>query len=227
MAYDLFIGDRLFSSWSLRGWLMLEMFNLPHRVHLTGLYSGTLREDLAHLAPARQVPVLRTPQGDVVAESLAMAETLAERHPDAGLWPQGARLRARARWLCAEMATGFPALRADCPMQLKEINSGFKPSDAVRQDIARIEVIWEAARALARQPEGWLLGDYCLTDVFYTPVAARIIGYDLHVSEAARAYCLHLLRVPAVQKWREAGLEVAYDPYPYQTFPPLSPWPVT
>jgi glutathione S-transferase len=225
MTYDLFIGDRLFSSWSLRGWLMLEMFDLPHKVHLTGLYSGTLQDDLAPLAPARLVPVLRTPQGDVIAESLAIAETLAERHPDAGLWPRDARLRARARWLCVEMATGFAALRSDCPMQLKEINGGFQPSDAVCQDLARVEEIWNAARTLARQPDGWLLGDYSLADVFYTPVAARIIGYHLPVSEAARAYCMRLLQVSAFRTWRAAGLKVAYTPYPYPTFPPLLPWP--
>ena len=87
MTYDLYIGDRTFSSWSLRGWLMLEKFGLPYRAHLVGLYSGTMAQDLAPLAPTRLVPALRLPDGTVVGETLAMAETLAERHPDAGLWP--------------------------------------------------------------------------------------------------------------------------------------------
>jgi glutathione S-transferase len=87
MTYTLYIGDRLFSSWSLRGWLMLEKFNIPHSVKLVGLYSGTMAKDMAHLAPARLVPTLVTPEGTVVGESLAMAETLAEENPDAGLWP--------------------------------------------------------------------------------------------------------------------------------------------
>ena len=82
MTYDLFIGDRTFSSWSLRAGLMMAQFDLPHRIHMVGLYSGTMAKDLAPLAPARLVPVLRTPEGDVIGESLAIAETLAERHPE-------------------------------------------------------------------------------------------------------------------------------------------------
>ena len=99
MTYDLYIGDRTFSSWSLRGWLMMEKFNLPYRAHLVGLYSGTMAADLAALAPVRLVPAMRTPDGTVVGESLAMAETLAERHPDAAMWPADPAARATARWL--------------------------------------------------------------------------------------------------------------------------------
>ena len=107
MAYEIYIGDRMFSSWSLRGWLMLEKFSLPHTVHLVGLYSGTMAQEMAHLAPARLVPALRTPEGTVVGESLAIAETLAEQNPDAGLWPADPAQRAAARWLAAEMVAGF------------------------------------------------------------------------------------------------------------------------
>ncbi len=226
MTYDLFIGDRLFSSWSLRGWLMFDMFDLPHRVHLTGLYSGSFAEDLAPFAPAKLVPVVRTPQDEIIGESLAIAETLAERHPDAGLWPQDAHLRARARWLCAEMVGGFADLRRECPMQLKEVFAGFKPSAQVLADIARIEEIWSAARAMRPENSPWILGTYSLADVFYTPVAARIIGYNLEVTPAARGYCMSLLSLPSVQSWRKQGLEVTYDTFPYPTYPPLQPWPV-
>ena len=226
MTYDLYIGDRLFSSWSLRGWLMLEAFGLSHRVHLTGLYSNTFRQDLAPLAPARLVPVLKTPTGEVIGESLAIAETLAERHPTAGLWPVDPVLRARARWLCAEMASGFADLRRDCPMQLQAVHSGFQPSAAVRQDLDRVEEIWQSARTLSSENTEWIFGDYSLADVFYTPVAARIIGYDLEVSDAARAYCLALLSTPAVKHWRAQGLEITYDPFPYPTYPPFKAWPL-
>lgn len=226
MTYDLFIGDRLFSSWSMRGWLMLDMFDLPYRVHVTGLYSGTFKDDLAPLAPAKLVPVLRTPEGEVIGESLAIAETLAERHPQAGLWPTNASLRARARWLCAEMVGGFSNLRQDCPMQLKEINSGFTPSQGVLDDVARVETIWQGARQMSGSKDGWLLGEYSLADVFYAPVAARIIGYNLDVSEQAHAYCLKTLSLPSVQHWRAEGLKIDYEPYPYPTYAPLRIWPV-
>ena len=84
MTYDLFIGDRTFSSWSLRGWLMFAKFGIPVNTHLVGLYSGTMAQDLAELAPARLGPVMRDASGIVIGDSLAMAETWAERHPDAG-----------------------------------------------------------------------------------------------------------------------------------------------
>jgi len=185
--YDLIIGDRLFSSWSLRGWLMLVKFGLPYRVELAGLYTGTLAEDLAPYAPARLVPVMRTPEGTVVGETMAMAETLAERHPEAGLWPADPAARAMARWLVSEMHAGFSALRNDCPMQLLKVYQGFEPSDAVKADLARLEALWSMARSAHGTDSPWLFGAYSLADVFYAPVAARITGFDLPVSAEASA----------------------------------------
>jgi len=224
MTYDLYIGDRMYSSWSLRGWLMLEKFALPHRVHMIGLYSGNMAKDMAHLAPARLVPALRTPEGTVVGETLAMGETLAERHPKAGLWPDDPALRATARWLCAEMASGFGGLRSECAMQFGHIWQGFAVSDAVNTDLARIETLWTHARALSGNDQGWLFGKYSLADVFYTPVAARIIGYDLPVSSAARTYCLALLRDPAVLHWQKLAQQMSYDPDPYALDLPKRAW---
>lgn len=226
MTYDLFIGDRLFSSWSMRGWLMLEKFGLPYRSHMIGLYSGTMAEDMKALAPARLVPALRLPDGTVIGESLAMAETLAERHPEAGLWPEGSAARATARWLCAEMVAGFNALRGECPMQLKQGWRGFTPSSETLTDLNRIETLWAHARAVSGAETGPLFGVYSLADVFYTPVAARIIGYGLPVSDANRAYCLELLADTPVRQWRAMGLTVTYDPCPYALDLPSQPWPI-
>jgi len=225
MTYDLFIGDRLFSSWSLRGWLMFEKFGVPCNTHMIGLYSGTMAQDMSTLAPARLVPAVRTPDGTVIGESMAIAETLAERHPTAGFWPADAAQRATARWLCAEMTSGFGALRDACPMQLKHVFQGFEPSGAVAADLARIEALWDHARAVSGSQSGWLFGDYSLADVFYTPVAARIVGYDLPVSGPARAYCDALLSDPAVLAWRDEALKITYDPFPYTQDLPVSAWP--
>lgn len=159
MEYELYIGDRMFSSWSLRGWLMLEKFGLPFRTQMVGLYSGTFQADMAVLSPARLVPALRTPEGHVIGESLAIAETLAERHPEAGLWPSDPAMRMRARWLCAEMASGFSALRSACPMQLAHVNAGFVPSEAVKVDVARIELLWGGAQDMAGTDDKWLFGE--------------------------------------------------------------------
>lgn len=224
MTYDIYIGDRTFSSWSLRGWLMMEKFNLPHRTHMIGLYSGTMADDMAPLAPARLVPALKRPDGTVVGETLAMAETLAEDNPNAGMWPAGSAARATARWLCVEMLGGFSALRGDCPMQLNHVYEGFSPSEAVRSDLARIEALW--AHAATFKTDGdWLFGSYSLADVFYAPVCARIIGYDLPVSDATGAYCMRTLRDPAFQNWRTEGQKTKYDPDPYPMNLPTKAWP--
>ncbi len=226
MTYDLFIGDRLFSSWSLRGWLMLEKFGLPYRSHMVGLYSGSMAADMEPLAPARLVPALRLPDGTIVGESLAMAETLAERHPDAGLWPTDPAARATARWLCAEMVAGFGALRGECPMQLAHVWNGFSPSADTVSDIARIEALWAHARSISGASDGPVFGAYSLVDVFYTPVAARIVGYGLPISSDNYRYCLGLLSDISVRQWRAMGLAIKYDPFPYPQNLPSIPWPV-
>ncbi|WP_172298791.1 glutathione S-transferase N-terminal domain-containing protein [Pseudoruegeria sp. HB172150] len=225
MTYDLFIGDRAFSSWSLRGWLMFEGFGLPVRTHMVGLYSGTFAEDLAPLAPARLVPVMRTPEGTVIGDTLAMAETLNERHPDSGLWPADPAARGFARWMVAEMHSGFTALRGDCPMQLLYQYQGFQPSDAVLADLDRIETLWSLARSRHGTDTPWLFGPYSLADVFFAPVAARVAGYGLPVSAEARAYVDAQLSDPAFRRWRAMGMTVKYDPVPYAKDMPTGPWP--
>lgn len=225
MTYDLFIGDRAFSSWSMRGWLMLEKFGLEHRTHMVGLYSGTMARDLAPLAPARLVPVLRDASGTVIFDSLAMAETLAERHPNAEHWPEEPAARALARSIVAEMHSGFAALRGDCPMQLLHRLEGFAPSEAVLADLARIETLWSLARSRHGAGGPWLFGRYTLADVFYMPVAARIAGYGLPVGEAAQGYVATCLADVAFRQWRALGLTVRYNPIPYDTGLPRAPWP--
>jgi glutathione S-transferase len=224
MEYDLYIGDRTFSSWSLRGWLMLHKFNLPHRTHLMGLYSGTMAQEMSKLAPARLVPTLRTPEGEVIGESMAIAETLAERHPEIDLWPADPTARIRARWISTEMTTGFGALRGDCAMQLDHVDADFVPSDAVKKDLDRIETLWAHAREKAVDGP-WLFGSYSLADAFYAPICARMVGYNLPVSDAAKSYCMTTLRDPAFQQWRAEGLKVTYDPFPYPPAGRSTPWP--
>ena len=209
----------------MRGWLMFAGFGLPVRTHMVGLYTGTMAEDLASLAPARLVPALRLPDGTVIGESLAIAETLAECHPGTGLWPEDPALRATARWLCAEMTSGFGALRRDCPMQLRHRYRGFAVTEAVRADLERVQTLWSHARELSGGKTPWLFGSYSLADVFYTPVAARIVGYGLPVTPEEAAYCAALLDRREVREWRKDALGVAYDPMPYALDLPSDPWP--
>nr|WP_321507334.1 glutathione S-transferase [uncultured Celeribacter sp.] len=223
--YDLFIGDKAFSSWSLRGWLLFEKFDIPVTCHMTGLYTGSLAADLAPLAPARFVPTARTPEGWVIGESIALAETLAERHPDRQLWPADPAARIYARWLVAEMHAGFTALRGACPMQLFHVYQGFAVSEAVKADLARLETVLTHAFDHFAGDGPWLFGTYSVVDAFYAPVAARIIGYGLPVSERLRCYVYAHLADPAFQAWRTDGIRANYDPMPYALDLPTADWP--
>ena len=225
MTYELYIGDRTFSSWSLRGWLMLEKFGLPYRAHMVGLYSGTMQDDLAHLTPARTVPVMQAPAGQVLTDSLAMAETLVETHPDTALYPSDPAARALARSITAEMHSGFGAIRAACPMMLSFCWEGFEVSQAVRDDLQRIEDLWSLARSRHGADGPWLFGAYSLADVFYAPVAMRITAYGLSVSDQSRAYVDAHLNDPAFVAWRQAAMEEVHDPFPYQQPLARRPWP--
>lgn len=225
MTYQLYIGDRTFSSWSLRGWLMLEKFGLPYQVNMVGLYAGTMKADLAHLAPAKTVPVLQTAEGHVLTDSLAMAETLVERHADVDLYPRDPAARALARSMTAEMHSGFGALRDACPMMIRFGWKGFAPSQAVLDDIKRIELLWDLARARHGANGPWLFGQYSLADVFYAPVAMRIAAYDLPVSDHAKAYVAAHLSDPAFLSWRKEAEQETYEPWPYPSDLPRVPWP--
>lgn len=225
MTCDLFIADRLYSSWSLRGWLLFRAFGLPFNENLVGLYAGTMSEDMKPVAPARLVPAIKTADGTTVGESVAIAETLAELYPDAGLWPSDPAQRATARWLASEMAAGFGALRGDCPMQLLSVYSGFQPSDAVRKDLARLNTLWSHARTMAGTSSGWLFGEISAADVFFAPVAARVVGYNLPVTKMVRVYCDHWLANEHFKEWRKMGLAEAMQHNPYPIDLPKLPWP--
>ena len=170
MTYTLFIQDRAYSSWSLRGHLLLAAFDIPFATRHEFWRSPEYDALRAEIAPARTVPALR---GDdmFVWDSLAVAETLAERHP--GFWPADPAARAAARSLVAEMHSGFGALRADCPMNLRRRWAGFTPSDAVLADVARITALWAWARENFGGEGPYLFGAFSVADAFFTPVASR------------------------------------------------------
>lgn len=224
MRYSLAIGDRGHSSWSLRGWLLFDAFGIPVRVRRAQLYSDELPELLADFDPARTVPALRLPEGGVIWDSLAIAETLHERHPEAGIWPADPGLRALARSLAAEMHSSFGALREQCPMNLRASYADYDPPDPVRADLARIETLWSHALALSGGP--WLCGTYSAADAFFAPVAGRIAGYGLPVGAQAAAYVDALLAHPAFRRWRAMGLVDGPD-QPFYARPNLTkrPWP--
>ena len=206
MTYDLAIGDRAYSSWSLRGWLLFDAFGIPVKTHSARLYTTELATLLKGYFPARTAPTMRTPDGAIVPETLAIAEELASRHPDAGIWPSDPKARSVARVLASEMHAGFTALRGDCPMNLRVSYRAFPPSDAVLADLDRLQVIWKWARDETGATGPWLCGDYCAADAFFAPVAGRIAGYNLPVGPDAAAYVGAHLAHPSFRRWRAMAL---------------------
>lgn len=224
--YELIIGDRLFSSWSMRGYLMLERFGLPYKTRMVGLYAGTMHQEMTDLAPAKTVPTIRTADGRVLSDSIAMAETLAEENPTLGLWPADPAARALARNLVAEMHASFGALRGDCPCMIGFVWKGFAPSQAVQKDVARIEYLWALAKERhGRDDSPWLFGDYSLADAFYAPVAYRFTTYGLATTAASQAYVDAHLSDPAFLAWRSEALTEVHDPFPYDLPLEKGDWP--
>jgi glutathione S-transferase len=224
MTYMLAIGDRAYSSWSLRGWLLFDAFGLPVKTRSARLYTDEFPALLAQFVPARTVPAMRCPDGVVVPDSLAMAEELASRHPEAGLLPSDAKARAVARVLMAEMHAGFVALRNHCPMNLRVSYSDCAAPDAVLADLARLEVLWDWARAQTGHG-AWLFGDYSAADAFFAPVAARIAGYNLPVGAAAQTYVAAHLAHPSFRRWRAMGHADGADQDNYYRDYPRRDWP--
>ena len=225
MTYDLVIGDRGYSSWSLRGWLLLDAFGLPVRTHLARLYTDELPTLLADYFPGKTAPTLRTPEGTVIPETIAIAEELASRHPDAGIWPTDPAARATARVLAAEMHAGFSALRTHCPMNLRLSYSDCAPPDAVLADLARLDTNWAWARAQTGSTGPWLTGAYTAADAFFAPVAGRIAGYNLPMSDAGMAYVQAHLAHSSFRRWRAMGLVDGADQPFYDRDYPRRPWP--
>ncbi len=224
MSYDLIIGDRAYSSWSLRGWLLFDAFDIPVKTHLARLYSDELPNMLRDYPPAKTAPTMRTPEGFVVPETIAIAEELATRHPDARIWPTDPRARSVARVLASEMHAGFTALRSHCPMNLRLSYTDCAPPEPVLADLARLDLIW----AWAKKETGsthWLCGAYSAADAFFAPVAARIATYNLPVSPVAMEYVqAHLTHAP-FRRWRAMGMvDLPDQPFYFRDYP-RRPWP--
>ena len=224
MTYDLVIGDRAYSSWSLRGWLLFDAFGIPVRTLAARLYTDELPALLKQFPPGKTAPTMRTPDGVVVPETIAIAEELASRHPEAGLWPQDSKARAVARVLASEMHAGFTALRSYCPMNLRVSYTDCAPPADVLADLARLEVIWDWARDQTGSTV-WLCGEYSAADAFFAPVAGRIATYNLPVSDRALAYVQAHLAHPSFRRWRAMGLVDGADQEFYRRDYPRRPWP--
>ena len=205
---ELLIGDKLWSTWSMRAWLPMKRTRAPFDETLIRLRAERTNDDArAAGSPNGRVPVLK--DGEVVVwESLAIGEYLAERFPGAGLWPADPTARALGRAAAAEMHSGFASLRGECPMDLK-LKTNVDLSEATHQDIRRIVELWSGL--LRRFGGPFLVGAWSIADAFYSPVATRFRSYGVQLSDfgdqgAAGAYAQRLLGEPEFLAWEAAAL---------------------
>lgn len=202
--FDLYIGNKNYSSWSLRPWLLMKHFGIPFTEHMVSVAGREYNAALKPLAGNARVPCLHD-DGFQVWESIAIAEYLAERHPQ--MWPADSKARARARSVSAEMHAGFGALRTAMPMNLKLKLKGKPAAPAVQRDIDRIVEIWEEARTQFASGDGpWLFGDFSVADAMFAPIVWRLHVYNVPLPPVAAAYRDAMLAHPAMQEWYAAGI---------------------
>jgi glutathione S-transferase len=205
----LVIGNKNYSSWSLRAWLALRQTGIGFEEVLVPLMRPETRAAILAHSPSGKVPLLRLGD-DQVWDSLAIAEYLAERFPAAGLWPTDAGARAVARSVAAEMHAGFMALRRAMPMNLRAHLPGRPRAEDVRADIARIQDIWTSCRSRFGAAGPFLFGGFTIADAFYTPVVGRFRTYDVPLTGICRQYADAVWHTPDMQAWVAAA---AVEPY--------------
>lgn len=203
--FDLYIGNKNYSSWSLRPWLLMKHFGIPFTEHMVSVAGRDYNPALKPLAGNARVPCLHE-DGFQIWESIAIAETLAERYP--AMWPADPKARARARSISAEMHAGFSQLRSAMPMNLKFKLKGKPASPEVQRDIDCIVEIWEDARSKFATADGpWLFGNFSVADAMYAPIVWRLHIYNVPLPKVAVAYRDAMLNHPAMIEWYAAALQ--------------------
>lgn len=202
---QLVIGNKNYSSWSLRPWLLLRQMGLEFEEILIPLFREDSRAKILEHSAAGKVPVLK--EGErVVWDSLAIAEYLAEKYPRMNLWPEDPAARAMARSVSAEMHSGFASLRNECPMNIHRKPTPLELSAPTQADIARIQEIWREARSKYSKLGPFLFGHFSIADAMYAPVVFRFTRYAIEMDDVSRAYAETILGLPAVQEWTQAAM---------------------
>ncbi|MBI2744541.1 MAG: glutathione S-transferase family protein [Burkholderiales bacterium] len=218
------IGNKNYSSWSMRPWVLLRQAGIPFEevlVRFDAFNSGSqFKQTLAGLTPTGKVPVLQD-DALVIWDTLAIAEYLAEQFPEKRLWPADKAARARARSVCAEMHSGFSALRSHCPQNIEASLSEagaliWRDQAAVRADVARLVAMW--SELLQAHGGPLLFGDFSIADAYFAPVCMRLKTYGLPVPPAITAYMERVAALPGVAAWiadakAEADFRAFEEPY--------------
>lgn len=202
--YTLTIGTKDWSSWSLRPYMALRAIGVPFEQDYIPLRRNSTTEEVSKRTPAGRVPVLRIEDGGtslIVWDSLAICETLAERHPEAGLWPADPRLRAQARSYSAEMHSGFADVRDQLTMDFARRLPTPSLRDETRTQIARILQAWTSALSEHGKGGGFLFGRFSIADCMYAPVCSRFVTYGIELPPLAKAYVDRMFALPAMREW--------------------------
>nr|WP_297352882.1 glutathione S-transferase family protein [uncultured Caldimonas sp.] len=208
---QLYIGNKNYSSWSLRPWLLMTHAGIPFeevKLRLSFTEGSEFKNTLKKLAPTGKVPLL-VDDGFVVWDTLAIAEYLADRFPGKQLWPADRRARARARSVCAEMHAGFGALRSNFPMNIEASlphigEEVLKTKPEVARDVERVVDMW--TELLVEHNGPFLFGEFSIADAYYAPVVTRLRTYGVPVLGAVSAYMDRILQLPAMQAWVKDAL---------------------
>lgn len=200
MTFKLFIGNKCFSSWSLRPWIALKHLDLPFEEVLVRLRTPQTAGELAKISPTGQVPVLMH-EGRLVWETLAILEYLADLYPEKRLWPEDREDRAFARCVATEMHSGFRDLRYGWPMNLRRPRAHKVLDEEGETQRARIEAIWRACRDRAVEDGPFLFGHFTAADAMYAPVVTRFDTYGGELDPVTRDYVDAVLATPAMKDW--------------------------
>ncbi len=199
----LVIGNKNYSSWSLRAWLAMKQAGLEFAEVRIALDGATTHEEIRRYSPSGKVPVLI--DGDLkVWESLAICEYIADRFAS-DLWPADAAARAHARSICAEMHAGFQNLRENMPMDCRNRYPGEGMTDGVQAELDRIFAIWGECRPKFGTGGDMLFGKFTIVDAMFAPVIMRFVTYDVKLNSSAKAYVDAILALPAIQEWVAAA----------------------
>jgi glutathione S-transferase len=202
--YTLYIGNKNYSSWSLRPWLAMKVAGIEFEEKLILLFDDDWKANIAKISPSARVPVL-TDGEQTIWETMAILEYLAERHPDKELWPEDREARAVARSVSNEMHAGFTALRGNMPMNIRKSHPGKGMGVGVAEDIARICEIWNDCRQRFGQGGPFLFGKFSIADAMFAPVVSRLTTFAVELDAVSAAYRDAVQALPEMIEWSDAG----------------------
>jgi len=204
--HNLIIGNKNYSSWSLRPWLLMKVKNVPFNEIKVPLYIEGSKDKLLSFSPSGKVPAFEH-EGNSVWDSLAICEHIADLYPDNKCWPENINQRALARSISHEMHSGLLAIRNTLHMNCRKLITFKKISQELRTDITRVCDIWQYCRKQHSNSGKFLFGEFSIADAMYAPIVLRFNSYGIEVGDIEKEYMDNILSIPSLQKWIAEGIQ--------------------